>query len=53
MYIFSDNVSIPNMSCDSSVMAFDIHFGRPHMHLCKAIIFMSNFLIVESEYGIT
>ena len=48
---FRENVFVPNMSCDNCAMVFDIHFGRPHMDLCTAIIFLSNFLMVGSEYG--
>ena len=33
------------------MMAFDIHFGRLEMVSCKAITFMSSFLMVGSEFG--
>jgi hypothetical protein len=32
---FSENASVPNMSCGNCVTAFDIHFGRPHIVLCR------------------
>ena len=40
------------MSCGNCVTAFDIHFGRPHIVLCRAIIILSSFLMARSEYGI-
>ena len=48
---FSENASVPNISWGSWVTAFDIHFGRPHIILCRAIIFLSSFLMAGSEYG--
>ena len=46
---FSENASVPNITWGSCVTAFDIHFGRPHMVLCKAITFLSSFLMAGSE----
>ena len=48
---FNEKASVPNMSCGSCVTAFDIHFGRPHMVLCRAIIFLSSFLMAEESMG--
>ena len=31
-------------------MAFDIHFGSPHIVLCRKIILYSSFLMTGSEY---
>ena len=43
---------MPNMSCGNCVTTFDIHFGKPHLVLCRAIIFLSSYLMVGSEYGV-
>ena len=48
---FSEKASVPNIFCGSCVTAFDRHFGRPHMVLWRAILFLSNFLMAGSEYG--
>ena len=48
---FSEKASVPNMSCDNCVTAFDRHFGRPRIFLCKAIIFLSSFLMAGRKYG--
>ena len=40
---------MPNIFCESCVTAFDSHFGRPHIFLCRAIILLSSFLIAGSE----
>jgi hypothetical protein len=54
MYAFlSEKASVPNMSWGSCVTAFDIHFGRPHIVLCREIILLSSFLMAGSEYGTT
>lgn len=53
MNFFNENASMLNISCGSCVTSFDIHFGRPHIVLCRAITFMSSFLMVESEYRTT
>ena len=51
MYAFlSENASVPNISWGNCVTAFDIHFGSPHIVLCRAIILLSNFLMAGSEY---
>ena len=50
---FNEIFFVPNISCGSCVTAFDIHFGRPHMILCSAIIFLSNFLMAGREYDTT
>ena len=50
---FSEKTSMPNMSCGNSVTAFNIHFRRPHIVLCRAITFLSSFLMAGSEYGTT
>ena len=42
---------MPNMSCGSCVTTFDIHYGRPHIDLCREIFFLSSFLMARSEYG--
>ena len=47
---FNEKTYVPNISCGSCVTAFDIHFGRLHMILCSAIIFLSNFLMAGREY---
>ena len=48
---FNEKASVPNMSWGSCVTAFDIHFRRPHIVLCRASIFLSSFLMAGSEYG--
>ena len=54
MYAFcNENASVPNMSCSNCVTTFDIHFGKPHMVLCRAMIFLSNFLMAGREYMTT
>ena len=40
---------MPNIAWGSCVTAFDIHFGRPQIVLCKAITFVSSFLMAGSE----
>ena len=50
---FNEKTSIPNILCGSCVTTFDIQFGRPHMDLCNAIIFLSSFLMAGREYGTT
>ena len=47
---FNGKAFVPNIFCGSYVTAFDIHLGRPHMILCSAIIFLSNFLMAGREY---
>ena len=52
MYAFvSENASLPNIYWGSCVTVLDIYFGRPHIVLCRAIIFLSSFLMAGSEYG--
>ena len=51
--LFSEKTYVPNMSCGSCITTFDIHFGRPHIVLCRAITFLSSFLMTGSEYGTT
>ena len=52
MYAFFNEIFfVSNISCGSCVTAFDIYFGRPHMDLCNALIFLSSFLMVGREYG--
>ena len=46
---FSEKAFVPNLSCSSCVTALDIHFGRPHMVLCTAIIFLSSLLMAGRE----
>ena len=48
---FNEKTYIPNILCGSCVTALDIHFGRPHMDLCNAIIFLSSFLMARRKYG--
>lgn len=36
---FNEKTSVPNISCSSCMTAFDIQFGRPHIDLCREIIF--------------
>lgn len=52
MYTFvNENVSMPNMLCDSYVTSFEMHFGRPRMFCAWQLInFLSRFLIVGGEY---
>ena len=40
---FSENASIPNISCRSWITIFGMHLGRPQIFFCIAIIFLSNF----------
>ena len=49
---FSENASIPNMSCGSCVTTFGVHLGRPQIFFWIAIIFLSSFMIAGKEYGI-
>ena len=54
MYAFlSENASMSNMSYGNCVTAFDIHFGRLHIALCRAVTFLSSFFMADSEYGTT
>lgn len=50
---FSEKTYVANMSCGSCARTFDIQYGRPHKDLCRAIIFMSSFLMAGSEFGMT
>ena len=47
----SEKASVPNISCGSCITALDMHFGKPHIFLCRAIIRLSSFLMAGSEYG--
>ena len=49
MYVFlSENAYVSNMLYGSCVTTFNIHFGRPHIALYRAVFFMA-----RSEYGTT
>ena len=48
---FNEKNSNPNISCGSCVTTFDMHFGKPHMDLCSAIIFLPSFLMAGRDYG--
>ena len=48
---FNEKTYVPNISRGSYVTALDIHFGSPHIVLCRVIIFLSSFLMARSEYG--
>ena len=50
---FSENASIPNMSCGSYVIMFRVHLGRPQIFFWIVIIFLSSFMITGKEYGTT
>ena len=49
---FSENASIPNMSCGSCVIIFDMHLGRLQIFFWIAIIFLSILMMAGKEYGI-
>ena len=49
---FSENASIPNMSCGSCVTIFGVHLDRPQILFWIAIIFLSSFMMAGREYGI-
>ena len=44
---------MPNMSYGNCVTAFDIHFGRLQIALCRAFTFLSSFFMAESKHGTT
>ena len=48
---FREKTSVPSISCGSCVTTLDMHFGSPHIVLCRAIILLSSFLMARSEYG--
>ena len=47
---FREKAAVPNISCGNWVTALDIHFGSPHIVLCRAIILLSSFLMAGNEY---
>ena len=48
---FSENASIPNMSCRSWITIFEMHLERPQIFFWIAIIFLSSLMIADKEYG--
>ena len=48
---FREKASNPNRSCGSCVIAFAVHFGKPHIAFWIPMIFLSSFLMVGREYG--
>ena len=48
---FNENASRPKSSWRSWVITFAVHLGSPHIVFWILIIFLSNFLMVGSEYG--
>ena len=43
MYVFiGEKTYVSNILCSSCMRAFDIHYNRPHIDLCGAIIFQSS-----------
>ena len=47
---FNENASMPNILCGNWVITLGVQFGSPQIFFCIAIIFLSSFLIVGSDY---
>ena len=43
---------MPNISCDNCVSISGVHLDKPKNFFWMAMIFLSNFLMAGSEYGI-